>query len=99
MQMAPGQLSVRLSVILAAILTVFLLVGGPADAESPPAPATEFVVSSGDTLWSIADGLVGPGDDVRVAIGEILEASELTASGIYPGQVLLIPQRLLVPNG
>ena len=26
MQMAPGQLSVRLSVILAAILTVFLLV-------------------------------------------------------------------------
>lgn len=99
MQMAPGQLSVRLSVILAAILTVFLLVGGPADAESPPAPATEFVVSSGDTLWSIAEGLVGPGDDVRVAIGEILEASELTASGIYPGQVLLIPQRFLVSNG
>lgn len=92
MQMAPGQLSVRLSIILAAIFTVFLLIGGPADAEGPPPPTTGYVVASGDTLWSIAEGLVGPGQDVRIAIGEIREANELTVSGIYPGQVLLLPK-------
>ena len=92
MQMAPGQLSVRLSVILAAVFTVFLLIGGPADAESPPPPTSEYVVAAGDTLWSIAVGQVGPGVDVRVAIAEIREASGLTANGIYPGQVLLIPK-------
>jgi len=91
MQMAPGQLSVRLSIILAAIFTVFLLIGGPAEAESPPAPTSEYVVASGDTLWSIAEGQVDPGDDVRVAIADIREASGLSDSGIYPGQVLRIP--------
>lgn len=91
MQMAPGQLSVRLSIILAAVFTVFLLIGGPAEAESPPTPTSEYVVASGDTLWSIALGQVEPGDDVRVAIADIREASGLTGSGIYPGQVLRIP--------
>ena len=92
MQMAPGQLSVRLSVILAAVFTVFLLIGGPADAESPPSPTSEYVVATGDTLWSIAAGHVGPGDDVRVTIADIREASGLTNSRIFPGQVLLIPK-------
>ena len=91
MQMAPGQLSVRLSIILAAVFTVFLLIGGPADAESPPAPTSEYVVASGDTLWSIAAGQTDPGEDVRVAITDIREASGLTGSGIYPGQILQIP--------
>ena len=99
MQMAPGQLSVRLSVILAAVFIVFLLIGGPADAESPPPPTADYVVAAGDTLWSIAAGRVGPGDDVRVAIADIRDLSGLTSSRIYPGQILLIPQRLPIPNG
>lgn len=91
MQMAPGQLSVRLSIILAAVFTVFLLIGGPAEAESPPPPTNGYVVVSGDTLWSIASGQIEPGEDVRVVIADIREASGLTGSGIYPGQVLRIP--------
>ena len=68
-----------------------LKIGGPADAESPPAPTSEYVVASGDTLWSIAAGQTDPGEDVRVAITDIREASGLTGSGIYPGQILQIP--------
>ena len=99
MQMAPGQLSVRLSVILAAIFSVFLLIGGPAEAEGPPPPSSEYVVTAGDTLWSIVTGRVGQGVDVRRAIAEIREASGLTGSAIHPGQVLLIPETLFVSKG
>ena len=52
-QTGKRQLSVRLSVFLVAICTVFLLIGGAADAESPPAPTVEYVVGAGDTLWSV----------------------------------------------
>jgi len=99
MQMAPGQLSVRLSVILAAIFTVFLLIGGPAEAEGPPPPTTEYVVAAGDTLWSIAADHVGRGVDIRGSIADIREASGITSSAIYPGQVLLIPQILSASGG
>jgi len=91
MQMATRQLSVRLSVVLAAVFVTFLLIGGPADAEGPPAPTTEYVVAAGETLWSIAAGQADAGRDVRVVIADIREASGLTSSGIYPGQVLRIP--------
>jgi len=91
MKMAPGQLSVRLSIILAAIFSAFLLIGGPADAGGPPPPMTEYVVSAGDTLWSIAAGHTTPGHDVRVVIADIRDTSGLSDSGIHPGQILLIP--------
>ncbi|MGB7860394.1 MAG: LysM peptidoglycan-binding domain-containing protein [Acidimicrobiia bacterium] len=91
MKTATRQLSVRLSVILAAVLTVFLLIGGPADAEGPPRPATEHVVSSGETLWSIASAEVAEGEDVRNLIAEIKETSGLATSTLHPGQILLIP--------
>ena len=92
MQMAPLQLSVRLAVIIAAIFTVFLLIGGPADAEPNPGAAFEYVVVSGDTLWSIASGLVSPGEDVRRLIADIRDTTGMISSNLYPGQILLIPQ-------
>ena len=92
MQMAPRQLSVRLSVILAAVFMAFLLIGGPADAESPPPPLVEHVVAPGETLWEIAAGLTPSGEDVRIMIGVIRDASNLSSSSIYAGQVILIPK-------
>ena len=51
-QTVKHQLSVRLAVFIAAVSAVFLLIGGPADAEGPPPPAVEYVVTAGDTLWA-----------------------------------------------
>ncbi len=87
------QLSVRLAVLMASISTVFLLIGGAADAEEPPEPTVEYVVAPGDTLWAIATGLAEPGSDIRRIVDDIREASGLETSTIYPGQVLRVPQR------
>lgn len=92
MQVAKNQLSVRLSVLLVAILTVFLLIGGAAEADEPSAPPAIHVVESGDTLWSIASLYAPPGSDIRATIHDISTLSGLESSLIYPGQKLLIPQ-------
>ena len=86
------QLSVRLSVLIAAIATVFLLIGGAAEAEGPPPPTIEYVVGAGDTLWSIAGEFVAPGADIRELISDIRDASGMSTSVIIPGQVLQIPK-------
>lgn len=91
-QMAKRQLSVRLTAFLASVCTVFLLIGGPAGAEAPPAAATEYVVEAGDTLWEIATAHAGPDVDVRNLIADIKDVSGFESSAIFPGQVLFIPQ-------
>lgn len=78
---------------MAAVSTVFLLIGGAADAEGPAAPTVEHVVEPGDTLWAIAMEVSGPGDDLRRIVHDIRQANGLDSSTIYPGQVLLVPQR------
>jgi LysM repeat protein len=85
------QLSVRLSVLFAAIVTVFLLIGGAADAEGPPPATVEYVVHQGDTLWAIAGDHSLPGEDIRHLIADIKEFSGMQSSALYPGQVLQIP--------
>lgn len=46
-----------------------------------------YVVRSGDTLWSIAEALLGSG----TRYGEIMKANALTSIIIYPGMALRIP--------
>ena len=92
MQTTRLQLSVQLSVLLATVCVVFLLIGGAADAEEPPGPASEYVVAQGDTLWEIAAEHVAHGEDVRVYIEAIKERSGISSSALQVGQVLRIPQ-------
>lgn len=89
---AERQLSVRLSVFLVAVVAVFLLIGGAADADGPPPPTVEYVVEAGDSLWSIAAQHSGDGEDIRHLIADIRHFSGLGTSTIYPGQVLHIPE-------
>jgi Tfp pilus assembly protein FimV len=86
-----AQLSVRLMAVLVAVAMVFLLIGGAAEAESPPEPTARYVVEPGDTLWAIAQGVVEPGEDVRVMVAMIKELSGIVDSRIVPGQVLHLP--------
>ena len=92
MQTTRTQLSVQLSVLLATVCAVFLLIGGAADAEGPPGPAIEYVVSAGDTLWEIASEHVADGEDVRPLIQAIKQRTGMASSAIQPGQVLQIPR-------
>lgn len=49
-----------------------------------------YMVSAGDTLWSIACEYKNPGQDVRSYLYELRKLNELNDCIIYPGQVLKI---------
>ncbi|HEU5112462.1 MAG TPA: LysM peptidoglycan-binding domain-containing protein [Acidimicrobiia bacterium] len=91
MQKANLQLSVRLSLLLAALCVVFLMIGGLARADAPESAPIRYVVESGDTLWGIATAHAGPDQDVRRLVADIARLSEVDPGSIFPGQVLLIP--------
>jgi nucleoid-associated protein YgaU len=91
MQVAKSQLSVRLFLLLAAVCVVFLMIGGPADAESPTLAPVEYVVESGDTLWAVASGVAGADEDLRRLVADISRLSGVEGGAIFPGQILLIP--------
>ena len=62
--------------------------------ETPTAPQTgnidsdgKYTVKSGDTLWGIAERLLGAGDRYV----QLMSANGLKDATIYPGQVLTIP--------
>jgi LysM repeat protein len=50
---------------------------------------SQYTVKQGDTLWSIAEKLLGDGNKYS----EIQRANNLRGDAIYPGQVLTIPGR------
>ena len=50
-----------------------------------------YVVSSGDTLWSIAAGEYGADADVRRAIYKIRQVNHLDGSTVSPGERLTLP--------
>ena len=49
-----------------------------------------YVVTAGDTLWSIAAEVAGSGD-VRAVLYEIKQTNGLTSGGLVPGQRLTLP--------
>lgn len=87
------QLTVRLFLLVAIAWTVFLLVGGAAGAGAPPHSTIEYVVEPGDTLWAVAGMYLEPGQDRRVLVANIKQATGLETSTIFPGQVLHIPHQ------
>ena len=91
MQMANIQLSVRLSMLLAAVCIVFLMIGGAAEADIPAPAPLEYVVQPGDTLWEIAASVAAPDQDVRRLVSDIGRLSGIDTASIFPGQVLLLP--------
>jgi nucleoid-associated protein YgaU len=54
------------------------------------ASRSTYVVREGDTLWSIARGVV-PGEDPRPLVDAIAAANGVDAGAIVPGQTLLVP--------
>ena len=91
MQKANLQLSVRLSLLLAALCVVFLMIGGSAQADAPRRRPSHTSSSRVTLLWGIASANAGPDQDVRRLVADIARLSDVDAGSIFPDQVLLIP--------
>lgn len=68
-------------------------VAGQAVAEAPPVEqaTTTVVVGPGDSLWTIAQGITAPGEDVRDVVISLAELNELDGLGLQVGEELLLP--------
>ncbi|HXF74300.1 MAG TPA: LysM peptidoglycan-binding domain-containing protein [Actinomycetota bacterium] len=50
-----------------------------------------MVVRPGDTLWGIAQAIVGPAGDPRPLVDAMIRANGVDPGAIRPGQVLEVP--------
>ena len=55
---------------------------------------TQVQVSSGDTLWTIANTYKDENTDTRKAVYEICQVNDIEASDLHPGMVVAIPEDL-----
>lgn len=62
-------------------------------AESSPATqeVTSYVVRPGDTLWSYAQSVTAPGDDVRETVQDLMTLNNMESSSVTVGQRLVVP--------
>jgi len=80
-------------VLLAALVLVLAARVGVAVASGPgePVEVRVHVVSSGETLWGLAQGVAAPGEDLRDVVSRLVELNGLSSSGVQAGQKLLLP--------
>ncbi|GLX68129.1 LysM peptidoglycan-binding domain-containing protein [Paenibacillus glycanilyticus] len=77
------------------LFTSFLMMSTNASSEHVAEAALNeqtVIVSSGDTLWGIADRFVDNSKDIREYIYKIKERNQLSSVELQPGQVLIIPE-------
>ncbi|HEX2088984.1 MAG TPA: LysM peptidoglycan-binding domain-containing protein [Actinomycetota bacterium] len=65
---------------------------GAGSRAADPAPAPQHVVRSGETVWSIAQHVVGPEEDPRPVVDTIIKVNRIENGMIVPGQVLALPR-------
>jgi nucleoid-associated protein YgaU len=56
-----------------------------------PEPVRTTVVRSGDTLWSIAERVVGTQGDPRPVVQQLIDVNGMSSALIVPGQRLRLP--------
>lgn len=65
---------------------------GRADLRARPVAARIHVVAPGETLWSIAQALVGSEGDPRPMVDALIRANGVSNAVIVPGERLILPQ-------
>jgi nucleoid-associated protein YgaU len=90
-RMNPARIQRRRTVaVLVGAVLVFGLSGASRAMGDPATRTATYVVRPGDTLWSIAVR-VSPGSDPRGVVDQIARANHVDATGLVPGQELLLP--------
>ena len=51
----------------------------------------DLEVMAGDTLWSIAETYMTDSGDIRVAVYELCQINDITASELYAGMTIQVP--------
>ncbi|MGC5616134.1 LysM peptidoglycan-binding domain-containing protein [Georgenia sp. Z1491] len=91
---ARGVMALRALVLGAALLVVVGLGAGVGALASPGVEASDatVVVAPGESLWSVASGVAGPGEDVRDVVAQIAELNGLSGQSVSVGEVLRLPR-------
>ena len=81
--------------MVAGMVVVVSLVGGRAGAGVNPrtqrAETRIYVVRPGDTVWSIAQGIEGPGADPRALVDRLIAANHVANGIVRVGDRLEVP--------
>lgn len=81
---------VAFAVTLAAVIGAGAGVLFPSDGALPE-EVQSVTVQPGDSLWTIANGVAEPGEDVRVVVEDIMALNALAGSTVRTGQQLTVP--------
>jgi nucleoid-associated protein YgaU len=81
--------ALALAVVALAVLALPAVFGAPEELDL--AGVSSVVVRPGDTVWSIAAGVAGAGEDVRAVVDAIERLNDLEGAVVVPGQVLEVP--------
>ena len=94
---APLRLTRRGRLVVASLALLLVggggLLGSRAAADGPvSAPVVErHVVTSGETLWSIAASVARPGQDVRDVVVELKQLNDMSDAGLAAGEEIVVP--------
>ena len=94
---SPLRLTRRGRLVVAALALLLVggggLLGSRAAADGPvSAPVVErHVVTSGETLWSIAASVARPGQDVRDVVVELKQLNDMNDAGLAAGEEIVVP--------
>ncbi len=85
---APGA---RALAVISTLVVVVLLLASAVSAGDAGSPKETYQVRPGDSLWTIAEAIAGPDEDVRDVVDSIRGSNDITGSLIHPGDVLVVP--------
>ncbi len=80
-------------VVLLVVAAAFIAPYAVASDSADPVATDTWTVASGETLWSIAASLTGPGGDVWDTVDAIKRLNATESSTIVAGEQILVPAR------
>ena len=78
-----------------AVATGMAVMGGGALASTPELPreVVPHTVIEGDNLWSLAEGIALPGEDLRDVVELIIDVNGRASASLWAGEQILLPVR------